>query len=110
MEVSDGVRTALSSISASVATINLHMDAVAQSSSDQLAGLSEVSTAMNEVERSTQQNAAIAEEAAAVSSNLVSITSDLNSALSRFQLANRTEVNPRNGTSGRNAAALARHG
>jgi methyl-accepting chemotaxis protein len=107
--LSDSVRTALSSISASVATINLHMDAVAQSSRDQLAGLSEVSTAINEVERSTQQNAAIAEEAAAVSSNLVSITGDLNNALSRFQFANRTEANSPNGTC-RNAASLARHG
>lgn len=82
----DDVSTALVSISKSIATIHVHIDAIALSSKDQLVGLNSVSGAINEVDRSTQQNSAMAEEAAAISSNLVAITGDLNAALARFQL------------------------
>ncbi|WLS10657.1 methyl-accepting chemotaxis protein (plasmid) [Shinella sumterensis] len=91
-EISDGVElvesmtSALSSITTSVSAIHSHIDAVADSSKDQLAGLHSVNGAIIEVDRSTQQNSAIADEAAAVAANLMSVTASLNSTIGQFQL------------------------
>lgn len=78
--------SALSSITASVSVVHGHIDAVAHSSKDQLAGLHEVNRAIAEVDRSTQQNSAMAEEAAAVAANLMQVTANLNSTIGQFQL------------------------
>ncbi|WP_313665498.1 methyl-accepting chemotaxis protein [Shinella sp.] len=91
-EISGGVKlvesmtSALSSITTSISAIHSHIDAVADSSKDQLAGLSGVNGAISEVDRSTQQNAAMAEEAASVAANLMSVTANLNSTIGQFQL------------------------
>jgi len=97
-EIAGGVRLveevglALSSISGAIADIHSHMNAVTESSKEQLAGLNGINHAINLIDRSTQQNAAMAEEAAATSSNLVSITGELNGALGQFQLGTRVEL------------------
>lgn len=91
-EISGGVKlvgsmtSALSSITESISAVHGHIDAVAHSSKDQLAGLHGVNGAIGEVDRSTQQNSAMAEEAAAVAANLMSVTANLNSTIRQFHL------------------------
>ncbi len=82
----DNMASALSSITASVSVVHDHIDAVAHSSKDQLAGLHGVNGAIGEVDRMTQQNSVMSEEAAAVAANLISVTANLNSTIGQFQL------------------------
>ncbi|WP_353615013.1 methyl-accepting chemotaxis protein [Sinorhizobium sp. NFACC03] len=64
VEVESGVRLvretgeALRTIEGFIVTINQHMDAIAISAQEQSAGLSEVNTAVNQMDQVTQQNAA----------------------------------------------------
>ncbi|MCF6371387.1 methyl-accepting chemotaxis protein, partial [Rhizobium halophilum] len=69
VEVANGVQLvsqtgeALKTIETYIVTINQHMDAIATSSREQSVGLSEVNTAVNQMDQVTQQNAAMVEEA-----------------------------------------------
>jgi methyl-accepting chemotaxis protein len=78
---------ALSTISTFIAEINSHMDAIATSAREQLAGLNEVNGKMNLMDQSTQQNAAMVEQSSAASSHLVLIASGLRSSVAQFQLS-----------------------
>lgn len=92
-EVSNGVTLvqatgdALKSIEAHVITINNQLDAIAISSREQSVGLSEVNTAVNQMDQVTQQNAAMVEQSTAASSSLASEAVRLRHLISQFKLA-----------------------
>ena len=75
-EVATGVKlvsetgSALKTIEDYIVSINKHMDAIATSAREQSLGLAEVNTAVNQMDQTTQQNAAMVEETTAASSAL----------------------------------------
>ncbi|WP_420028848.1 methyl-accepting chemotaxis protein [Metarhizobium album] len=91
-EVESGVKLvsetgeALKKIETSIVTINQHMDAIATSSREQSVGLSEVNTAVNQMDQVTQQNAAMVEEASAAGATLANEAGKLRELVSQFQL------------------------
>jgi methyl-accepting chemotaxis protein len=95
-EVEGGVRlvsqtgVALKSIESNVVEINRHMDAIATSAKEQAAGLSEVNTAVNQMDQVTQRNAAMVEESNAASASLKAEVTTLRRIVSRFDLGPRS--------------------
>ena len=89
-EVENGVRQVqetgqvLKAIEVHVTTINGLMDAIATSSREQSVGLSEVNTAVNQMDQVTQQNAAMVEETSAASASLAQESTRLQQLVSRF--------------------------
>ncbi|OLP45533.1 methyl-accepting chemotaxis protein [Rhizobium oryziradicis] len=89
-EVENGVRQVqetgdvLRAIEVHVTTINGLMDAIATSSREQSVGLSEVNTAVNQMDQVTQQNAAMVEETSAASASLAQESARLQQLVSRF--------------------------
>jgi PAS domain S-box-containing protein len=100
-EVKTGVRLvsetgeALKTIETNIVTVNAHMNAIAIASREQSVGLSEVNTAVNQMDQTTQQNAAMVEESNAASATLASETERLRSLISRFKLAGSAMAAPR---------------
>ncbi|MFN7089746.1 MAG: methyl-accepting chemotaxis protein [Allorhizobium sp.] len=92
IEVDKGVKLvsdtgeALKTIENYVITINEHMDAIATSAREQSVGLSEVNTAVNQMDQVTQQNAAMVEEANAAGATLAKEAGRLRELVSQFQL------------------------
>jgi len=62
------------------------MDSIATSAREQSVGLSEVNTAINQMDQVTQQNAAMVEEANAAGATLAAEASRLRELISQFQL------------------------
>jgi methyl-accepting chemotaxis protein len=97
-EVENGVRLvrdtgeALQTIEAHVITINEHMAAIATSAREQSVGLSEVNTAVNQMDQVTQRNAAMVEEANAASATLAQEGTNLRNLIGRFILAGETQA------------------
>jgi len=91
-EVETGVKlvsetgSALATISQFIDAINQHMDAIATSAREQSVGLSEVNTAVNQMDQVTQQNAAMVEEANAAGATLATEASKLREMIVQFQL------------------------
>ncbi|RWX77304.1 methyl-accepting chemotaxis protein [Neorhizobium lilium] len=94
VEVGSGVKLvsetgeALKTIEAYIVTINQHMDAIATSAREQSVGLSEVNTAVNQMDQVTQQNAAMVEEANAAGATLANEAGRLRDMIAQFQLGN----------------------
>ncbi|WHO75446.1 methyl-accepting chemotaxis protein [Rhizobium sp. BT03] len=92
VEVESGVRLvsetgqALKTIEDYIVTVNQHMDAIATSAKEQSLGLSEVNTAVNQMDQVTQQNAAMVEESNAASATLATEAGRLRDLIGRFQL------------------------
>ena len=92
VEVESGVRLvsqtgeALKTIEDYIVTVNQHMDAIATSAREQSVGLSEVNTAVNQMDQVTQQNAAMVEESNAASATLAGEAGRLRELIGRFQL------------------------
>jgi methyl-accepting chemotaxis protein len=92
IEVETGVKlvsatgTALKTIEGYIVTINQHMDAIAASAREQSVGLAEVNTAVNQMDRVTQQNAAMVEEANAAGATHATEAGRLRELVSNFQL------------------------
>ena len=92
LEVSSGVKLvsetgiALKSIREFIVTINTHMQAIATSSREQSTGLAEVNTAVNQMDQTTQQNAAMVEQSSAASGTLASEADTLRQLISQFNL------------------------
>ena len=63
-----------------------HMDAIAMSAKEQAVGLTQVNTAVNEMDQVTQKNAAMVEEANAASATLADESDKLQAAISAFRL------------------------
>jgi methyl-accepting chemotaxis protein len=91
-EVGHGVKLvsetgeALKTIADYVVNINHHMEAIATSAREQAVGLSEVNTAVNQMDQVTQQNAAMVEEANAASGALADESHTLKDLIARFRL------------------------
>lgn len=89
-EVKTGVKLvadtgiALEGIQSNVASVNEHMTAIAGAAKEQAIGLSEVNSAVNQLDQVTQQNAAMVEESTAASNALLNETEGLRQSLSRF--------------------------
>jgi methyl-accepting chemotaxis protein len=92
VEVETGVRLvrntgdALKTIETYIVTINQHMDAIATSAREQAVGLSEVNTAVNQMDQVTQKNAAMVEETNAASAALADEATTLLDLVRRFNL------------------------
>lgn len=96
-EVENGVKLvqqtgeALKTISHHVEAVNVHMGAIATSSQEQATGLSEVNTAVNQMDQTTQQNAALVEETTTATSALASESDRLRALLEQFKLAEQVQ-------------------
>ncbi|GAK69204.1 putative methyl-accepting chemotaxis protein [Agrobacterium rubi TR3 = NBRC 13261] len=95
LAVSEGVRlvndtgSGLSEIAQLVQSVNAHMEAIATAAQEQSAGLVEVNNAVNTMDQTTQQNAAMVEEMNAAGASLAQESAKLNGLLSNFQLDNQ---------------------
>ncbi|MCD7111170.1 HAMP domain-containing methyl-accepting chemotaxis protein [Rhizobium sp. DKSPLA3] len=113
VEVQSGVKLvsqtgeALKTIEDYIVTINQHMDAIATSAREQSVGLSEVNTAVNQMDQVTQQNAAMVEESNAASAALAGEAERLRDLISRFQFGDANRASAR--TTPPVAAANATH-
>jgi len=91
-EVESGVKlvrdtgVALKSIVNFIAQINQHMDSIATSAKEQSVGLAEVNTAVNSMDQTTQQNAAMVEQSTAASSSLAMEAAKLRDLVAQFKL------------------------
>ncbi|WP_222318886.1 methyl-accepting chemotaxis protein [Rhizobium leguminosarum] len=91
-EVQTGVRLvtqtgdALSIIQSQVSRINDHVHSIATAAREQTTGLSEINTAVNQMDQVTQQNAAMVEEATASTSRLAEEVVTLADLISRFKV------------------------
>jgi methyl-accepting chemotaxis protein len=80
---------ALTGIVANVAQIDALIAEIAQSSQEQAVGLSQVNTAINQMDQVTQQNAAMVEEATAAAADLKSEAEALSSLVGHFDTGDR---------------------
>jgi len=91
-QVESGVRLvgsageALSRIISRVTEINGLVSSIAVSAQEQASGLSQVSTAVNQMDQTTQQNAAMVEESTAASHSLAHEADELTSLIARFDI------------------------
>jgi methyl-accepting chemotaxis protein len=77
---------ALKQIGELVVAMNQHIDAIAASSREQSMGLAEINTAINSLDQTTQQNAAMVEEASAASSSLANESATLRQLIDKFNV------------------------
>ena len=97
---------ALNGIAAKVTEIDALIAEIAKSSQEQAIGLSEVNTAVNQMDQVTQQNAAMVEEATAAAAGLKSEADELTRLIGRFQTGGaRAQVRPEPARPGRHAPA-----
>ncbi|WFU12910.1 methyl-accepting chemotaxis protein (plasmid) [Rhizobium sp. CB3090] len=91
-EVQSGVKLvtatgeALGLIQEHVVKINEHVHSIATAAREQSSGLSEVSTAVHQMDQVTQQNAAMVEESTAATNRLAEEASNLARLIARFKL------------------------
>ncbi|MEF0943528.1 methyl-accepting chemotaxis protein [Rhizobium sp. BR 362] len=91
-EVGSGVKLvtatgeALTLIQGHVVKINEHVHLIATAAKEQSTGLSEVSTAVNQMDQTTQQNAAMVEESTASTNRLADEAANLARLIARFKL------------------------
>ncbi|MBP1850354.1 methyl-accepting chemotaxis protein [Rhizobium halophytocola] len=79
--------SALNTIGEFIVQINTHMEAIAISAKEQATGLTEVNQAVNSMDQSTQQNAAMVEESTAASNSLAMEAAKLRELVGQFHLA-----------------------
>ncbi|MGE6740968.1 methyl-accepting chemotaxis protein [Allorhizobium pseudoryzae] len=109
-EVSTGVTlvqetgAVLKVIEEQVVAINTQLDAIATSAREQSVGLAEVNTAVNQMDQTTQQNAAMVEESTAASSSLAGEVRKLREIIGEFRIGGSEA-----GFSGRPEVARASH-
>ncbi|OWV66413.1 chemotaxis protein [Rhizobium sp. R339] len=91
-EVGTGVKLvletgqSLNKISEQVSQINQLMEAIATSAREQSTGLAEINTAVNQMDQSTQQNAAMVEQSTAAAASLSGEASKLRDLVNQFTL------------------------
>ncbi|NEI03152.1 methyl-accepting chemotaxis protein [Rhizobium leguminosarum] len=95
-EVSTGVKLvsetgeSLRTIQQNIVAVNDHMEAITSSAKEQATGLSEVNSAVNQMDQVTQQNAAMVEETNAASATLAQETARLRELIEVFELGGPT--------------------
>ena len=92
VELVDRTGQALSAIVKSISDISDRVSGIANSAEEQSSGLSEINAAMSELDRVTQQNAAMFEETTAASHALTSESEELARAVGRFELSATDEA------------------
>jgi methyl-accepting chemotaxis protein len=97
---------ALKTIEGYIVTINQHMDSIATSAREQSVGLSEVNTAVNQMDQVTQQNAAMVEEANAAGATLANEAARLRELIGRFDLGAGGQVSVQPATRPASARAV----
>jgi methyl-accepting chemotaxis protein len=85
----DQTGSALSAIAAEVDQVRVLAAEIAASAREQASGLQEVNTAINQMDRVTQQNAAMVEQSTAASHMLAEQSRDLADLVARFELDRR---------------------
>ncbi|MDH6266574.1 methyl-accepting chemotaxis protein [Rhizobium sp. SG_E_25_P2] len=91
-EVENGVKLvrdtgeALKTIGGYIGTINRHMESIATSAREQSTGLAEVNTAVNQMDQTTQQNAAMVEQSTAAAASLAQEAGKLRDLVAQFRL------------------------
>ncbi len=94
-EVSNGVKLvsdtggALRTISSLIVDINDHVVAISTAAREQSTGLSEVNGAVNGMDQTTQQNAAMVEQSSAAAATLASEATKLRGMISQFNLGSQ---------------------
>lgn len=83
---------ALSGIVGKVAEITDQISEIARSSREQATGLTQVNTAVNQMDQVTQQNAAMVEEATAAAANLRGEASELSQLVARFRIGEQVQA------------------
>lgn len=86
---------ALKKIGGLIVSMNQHVDAIAMSAREQSLGLAEINTAVNSLDHTTQQNAAMVEETSAASASLANESTTLRQLLSQFSTGTETLNEPR---------------
>jgi methyl-accepting chemotaxis protein len=81
---------ALTRIVDQVSEISRIVGTIAASASEQATGLNEVNTAVNQMDQTTQQNAAMVEQTTAASGSLASEAEQLQALVDRFEIGRRT--------------------
>ena len=84
--------TALEQIVLQVADINSNVAAIVEASREQATGLKEINQAVNSLDQTTQQNAAMVEESTAASHKLASEAEILKTLINQFRLGAETPV------------------
>ncbi|NML72548.1 methyl-accepting chemotaxis protein [Rhizobium sp. S-51] len=98
VEVASGVKLvgetgqALDQIQGFVARVDSNIDAIATAAREQSVGLQEISSAINNIDQMTQQNAAMVEETTAISHTLAEGAAHLTTLVGRFKLNRRTSI------------------
>ncbi|MGV8936343.1 MAG: methyl-accepting chemotaxis protein [Allorhizobium sp.] len=98
-EVEGGVKlvrdtgVALQTIGDYITQINKHMDSIAIAAKEQSVGLAEVNTAVNQMDQTTQQNAAMVEQSTAASASLAMEAAKLRDLVAQFKLSGM-QANP----------------
>ncbi|API57696.1 methyl-accepting chemotaxis protein (plasmid) [Rhizobium leguminosarum] len=91
-EVESGVKlvrdtgAALNVIGGFIGQVNSHMNAIAVSANEQSTGLAEINTAVNSMDQSTQQNAAMVEQSTAAAASLAQEAAKLRDLVAQFKL------------------------
>jgi methyl-accepting chemotaxis protein len=82
----EGAGATIEDIVTSVQRMTELMSEIAAASRQQLAGIEQVGNAVTQMDRGTQQNAAIVEQTAASAENMAALATQLNEAVARFKL------------------------
>ncbi|MDH4412914.1 MAG: methyl-accepting chemotaxis protein [Rhizobium sp.] len=85
---------ALERMVSEVQEINQHVSAIVEAAREQTAGIGEINTAVNSIDQSTQQNAAMVEEATAASHGLAGEAEALNQLIAQFNLGQERGGHP----------------
>lgn len=83
--------TALSKISTNIETISNLIDSISTAAQEQAESLTQINSAIGEMDQTTQQNAAMVEETTAASHNLTRETKDLAATVSGFRTSDTVE-------------------
>lgn len=73
-----------------------HVSGIAASAREQSTGISEISVAVNQLDESTQNNAALVSQTGSTAQSLTGLVDDLRAKVARFHLANEAGQNLRN--------------
>ncbi|MCF1466569.1 PAS domain S-box protein [Agrobacterium vitis] len=99
-EVASGVKLvsdtgmALTDISALIVQVNDHIVAISTAAREQATGLGEVNSAVNSMDQTTQQNAAMVEESSAAASTLANESNKLVEMIGQFKLSQGNATHP----------------
>jgi methyl-accepting chemotaxis protein len=83
---------ALQAIVLEVQSINTNVEAIVQAAREQSTGLQEINASVNQMDQTTQQNAAMVEESNAASHTLVTEVTSLSSRLGQFNLGSGVQA------------------